>query len=161
VAAIAVGCVVLAACATASVRGGASTIDFEDATGHRGTLDGNRGRVVILDVCASWATACNLNAKVLDEVMDVLQQEPVDVVTLLLDEGEMGRVALRSYVETLGVKHAVVLAGSRVRAGTSGLGDTGYVPRLVLLDKSGQIVLDDSGGVVNVEYVVKKVRALL
>lgn len=150
----------------ASTPGGArtglgATIDFVDVDGNRGTLEGLRGHLVILDVCASWATACNLNAKVLDEVAVALAGERADIVTLLVDEGDIGKVALRSYVETLGVKHPVFLAGSRVRAGTSALGDAGYVPRLVVLDAEGRVVLDDSGGVISVEGLVKRVRPFL
>lgn len=160
----ALGLLLAAGCATTptgSQSGLGATIDFVDGSGNRGTLDGLRGRLVIVDVCASWATACNLNAKVLDEVAVALARERADIVTLLVDEGELGAVALRSYVETLGVKHPVLLAGSRVRAGTSALGDTGYVPRLVVLDAEGRVVLDDAGGVISVEGLVKRVRPFL
>jgi hypothetical protein len=148
------------ACATArSPPGMGASIDFEDVAGQRGTLEGLRGRVVVIDLCASWATACNLNAKVLDEVQLALADEPVDIVTLLVDEpGPMGRVALQSYIETLGVAHPVFLAGSRVRAGTSALGEPSYVPRIVVLDADGRVVLDDSGGVVSVQGLIDRLR---
>jgi hypothetical protein len=122
-------------CSTVPERkGGADSIDFVMPDGQRAALDAFQGRVVVVDVCASWASACNVNARVLDEVKTVVPGPELEVVTVLLDEGQMGRAALKSYASVLGVKHLVVLAGSRVRAGTSALGDSNYVPRLVILD---------------------------
>ena len=82
-------------------------------------------------------------------------------LTILLDEGDMGTVAVKSYSTVLDVKHLVVLAGSRVRAGTSALGDSNYVPRLVVVDPSGKIVVDESGGIVSVEGIVERVKGML
>ena len=146
-------------CATPKAGMG-SSIDFIGDDGREGNLGGLAGKVVIVDVCASWATACNLNAKVLDEVQSVLGERAI-VVTVLLDDGPMGREALRSYRETLGVAHAVALAGPRVRAGTSALGETGGVPRVVVLDKRGVVRIDDSGGVVSVPGLVERVKPLV
>ena len=152
-------------CATASKPGMSASVDFVDAAGREATLAAFAGKVVVLDVCASWATACNLNARVLDEVGTALAAKKrggdVVFITVLLDEGEMGKVALQSYSETLGVKHPVFLASSRVRAGTSVLGEASYVPRIVLFDREGRVRLDDSGGVVNVEGLLAKVEPLL
>lgn len=153
------------ACATAGKPGMGASVDFVDARGREGTLGAFAGKVVVLDVCASWATACNLNAKVLDEFATALAEKKLDddvvLITVLLDEGDMGKVAMQSYVDTLGVKHPVFLASSRVRAGTSVLGEAGYVPRIVLFDREGRVRLDDSGGVVNVEGLLAKVEPLL
>ena len=151
------------ACATAKPGMGAS-VDFVDAMGREGTLGAFMGHVVVLDVCASWATACNLNARVLDEVAIALAAQgtrDVVILTVLLDEGPLGVQALRSYGETLGVTHPVMLAGSRVRAGTSILGEASYVPRIVIFDRLGAVRVDDSGGVLNVEGLVARVQPLL
>lgn len=155
--------VLLAACATARPGMGAS-VDFVDGAGREGTLAAFAGKVVVLDLCASWATACNLNARVLDEVAVALAakgEQDVVIVTLLLDEGAIGKEAVRSYAETLGVKHPVLLAGSRVRAGTSILGSPSYVPRVVVFDRQGAVRVDDSGGVINVEGMLARVEPLL
>lgn len=143
-----------------------ASVDFADADGRVSNLGMGMfaRKVVVVDVCASYVTACNLNAKVLDEVVAALEAEgrgaasDVVVITLLLDEGLIGQQAIRSYAETLGIKHPVVLAASRVRAGASILGDTGYVPRIVLFDREGRKVLDDSGGVLNVENLVARIN---
>jgi cytochrome oxidase Cu insertion factor (SCO1/SenC/PrrC family) len=152
-------------CATGSKAGMGASVDFVDASGREATLGSFAGKIVVLDVCASWATACNLNAKVLDEVAAALaakkRGDDVVFITVLLDEGQIGRVAMQSYVETLGVTHPVFMASSRVRAGTSVLGEASYVPRIVLFDREGRVRLDHSGGVVNVEGLLAKVEALL
>lgn len=151
----------LCACATAGPGNRGASIDFADAKGHEGTLAMWRGKVVVIDLCASWAAACNVNAKVLDEAAQALKGKQVELVTILVDEGAIGKEALRGYSETLGVTHAVVLAGPRIRAGTSALGDASYVPRIVILDADGAVRVDDSGGVVNVEGLIAKVAPLL
>lgn len=147
----------MVACATAGGAGRGESIDFRDDQGHLGNLDSMRGRVVVVDVCTSWAAACNVNAKVLDE----LQLDGVSVITILVDDESIAAQAARSYRDVLGVKHPVVTAGPRVRAGTSSLGEASYVPRLVVLDRDGAIALDDSGGVLNVEGLVAKLRPLV
>jgi hypothetical protein len=142
-----------------------ASVDFVDGNGREATLGAFAGKVIVLDVCASWATACNINAKVLDEVAVALAEKKrggdVVLITVLLDEGDMGKVAMQSYAETLGVKHPVFMASSRVRAGTSVLGEAGYVPRIVLFDREGRVRFDDSGGVVNVEGLLAKLEPLL
>lgn len=137
------------------------SVDFVMPDGRRSDLSALRGRVVVVDVCASWASACNLNARVLDEVAEALAGEPVEVITLLFDDGPLARQAQRSYVEVLGVRHLVTLAGSRVLAGTSLLGDSRDVPRLLVVDREGRVVLDQTGGIVSVAGVVERVRPLL
>lgn len=137
------------------------SIDVVMPDGARATLAGLRGRVVVLDVCASWASACNVNARVLDEVAATFAGQPVDVITLLFDEGPLGAAAQQSYVEVLGVRHLVVLAGSRVLAGDSALGAHREVPRLVVIDGHGRVVIDEVGGIVSVAGVVERVRPLL
>lgn len=147
-------------CATAPQPTPAS-VDFELADGTRATLAALRGRVVVLDVCASWASACNLNARVLDEVALAFAGEPVEVITLLFDEGPLAHEAQRSYVEVLGVHHLVALAGRQVLDGASMLGNSRDVPRLVVLDAEGRVVIDEVGGIVSVTGVVERVRPLL
>jgi hypothetical protein len=98
---------------------------------------------------------------VLDEVAAAVEGKPVFVVTILVDEPALAQVALSSYQNVLEVKHAVVLAGPRLLSGTSALGPSSYVPRLIIVDKAGVIRVDDSGGVLNVEGLMAKLAPLL
>jgi hypothetical protein len=164
-AARAIVCILLVAstsggCATLPPPAG-HTVDFTTRDAAAGTLEQHRGKVVLLDVCTSWVAACNLNAKVLDEVTLAFAGRPVVAITLLLDDAKVGALAIESYAKDLGVKHEVVLAGPRVRAFNSVLGDTGYVPRIVVLDHEGRVRLDEAGGVVGVQGLVERVRALV
>lgn len=147
-------------CATPRA-GSSDSVDVILPDGERTTLASLKGKVLVLDVCASWSSACNLNARVLDEVAAALAGEPVEVITLLFDEGPLARAAQQSYADVLGVRHLVVLAGSRVLAGTSVLGEGRDLPRLVVLDRQGRVVIDEVGGIVSVAGVVERVRPLL
>lgn len=125
------------------------------------TVDAFQGRVVVMDLCASWATACNLNARILDEAARALDGKPVIFLTVLLDDGQLGRVALREYPQALSLAHEVVLAGPALRAAQTALGNTSFVPRLVVLDARGRVRVDNSGGIVGVEGLVEEIRSLL
>jgi thiol-disulfide isomerase/thioredoxin len=150
----------LAACATTPVAAPSVSYAIDDS-GREMTLGAFKGSVVVVDLCASWAAACNLNARVLDEVQTALAGEPVQVLTLLVDEGELAVQAQRSYADVLAVKHPVFIASEHVRSGQSALGDVSAIPRVVIFDKEGRIALDARGGIVNVEVLVEQVRALL
>ena len=130
-------------------------VDFTLPDGTPSSLTALAGRVVVLDVCASWAAACNLNARVLDEVRAALPSPRVEVLTLLLDDAATAPTAVRAYADVLEVKHLVVVAGPAVRDGRSVLGDTANIPRLLIFDATGRIVLDATGGIPNVETVVQ------
>jgi hypothetical protein len=150
------------ACATLPPPTGGS-IDFVQRPDDRvaQSLAIYEGSVVLLDVCTSWVAACNVNAKVLDEVLVAFPEQPVVAVTLLLDDPQMAAPALAAYRDDFHVQHPVVLAGPRVRAGTSSLRDTGYVPRIVVLDKQGRVRIDEAGGVIGLEGLVERVRPLV
>jgi len=161
----------IAVIAAGMIAGGCATvvpvtpgIDVVDGQGNAGTLGGYAGQVIILDVCASWAPACSLNARVLDEAAKALEDTTgtrPTVITILLDEETIGREAIHFYQDKLGVTHPVVLAGPRIREGTSALGPAGYVPRVVVIDKKGVVQIDDAGGVLSVQGLVTRVRSLL
>jgi hypothetical protein len=143
-------------------------IDVADEAGNEATLASMKGRIVVIDLCASSVPACNVSAKVLDEAMPAFRGQPVELVTILIDEDPLvAREALRGYRNVLGVKHGVFLAGSHVKTGTSALGrmplapDAAGLPRLIVLDTAGAIRVDESDGVVTIEGLVTRVKPLL
>ena len=150
------------ACATGRPQAH-ETIDFVTPGGQKATLATLHGKVVLLDVCASWAMACNGNARVVDAVLAELPNAPVEAVTLLIDEPRLAREAARAYVDVLQTQHPVVIAGTVVREGTSALGPVAAVPRLLILDREGRIVVDESVALTDsdIPRLVERVRALL
>lgn len=152
----------VAAPSCATVKGGPqalASVDVIDREGRTSTLQTYAGMVVAVDVCASWAEACHLNARAIDAAHRELQGTDARFVTLLLDD--LPVEALRAYVDVAGRDVPVVMAGPRTRAGRSVLGDVTGVPRLVVLDRNGVVVLDESGGVLSPEGLVRRVRPLL
>lgn len=164
VAACVLACAVLIGDATAcaTTRGGPqalSSIDVIDVDGRLSSLHAHAGRVLAVDVCATWADACHLNARALDDAAEKLRDTDARFVTILLDD--LPREAMRAYVEVAGRKVPVVAAGPRTREGRSVLGDVNGVPRLVVFDRGGRVVVDESGGVLSAEGLVQRVRPLL
>jgi hypothetical protein len=149
-------------CACATPRGGPgalATIDVVDPAGRTGTLQEHAGKVLALDLCATWAEACHLNARSLDEAAALLADSDARFVTVLMDE--LPQAAVRAYVDVAHRKVPVVTAGPRTRAGRSVLGDVAGVPRLVVFDRDGHVVVDESGGVLSAEGLVRRLRPLL
>src|SRR5438067_800105 len=75
---------VLAGCATtprsSAGESAADSIDVRDERGTEGTLAGMKGRVVVIDLCASSVAACNVNARILDEALTAFRDQPVELL---------------------------------------------------------------------------------
>jgi hypothetical protein len=155
---------VFAGCAT--VRGGPqalASIDVRDVDGAPHTLAAHAGKVVAVCVCATWAEACHLNGRAFDQAAQALPAADIALVTLLLDDlpAPLMQTAMRDYLVISGQQTPVVVAGPRVRAGHSVLGEVSGVPRLVVFDRQGRVVLDESGGVLSAEGLVNRLQPLL
>ncbi len=164
--ATAVGLCLLVFGACATVRGGPqalASIDVRDTEGGPRTLSVYAGKVVAVCVCATWAEACHLNARAFEQAAHELPASDVALVTLLLDDlpAPLMKAALQEYIAISGQTTPVVVAGPRVREGYSVLGGVSGVPRLVVFDRQGRIVLDESGGVLHAEGLVNRLRPLL
>lgn len=155
----------LGGCATPrATAGGLAGVDVVLADGSASSLASLAGHVVVLDLCASWADACPLNARALDLTARELAADahetevPVAMITVLLDEPELK--SIDSYARVFELHHTVVRAGPRTRSGASLLGPVTGVPRLLLIDAKGDLVVDESGGVLSPSGLATRIRGL-
>lgn len=143
----------------ATLRGPAS-VDLRTVDGELFTLADVDAEVIVLDVCAVWSDACLLNGRTLDEAAAILAEEPVQVLTVLVDEA--GAPAVRGYRATMGTSRLVVLPGPRSTAGQSELGRLdAAIPRVVIFGPGGDIEADLPDGLLSTHGLVRRVRDLL
>ena len=78
-------------------------IAFADEDGNRLTLDDWRGKVVLLNVWATWCGPCRTEMPTLDRLQAELGGEQFEVVALSIDRAGVGVV--RKFYDETGIEH--------------------------------------------------------
>lgn len=139
---------------------GLASVDLRTVEGELFTLADLDAEVLVVDVCAVWSDACLLNGRILDEAATTLSQEPVQVITVLVDEA--GAPAVQGYRAVMGTSRLVALPGPRSTSGRSELGLLdAAIPRVVIFGPGGDIEADLPGGLLSTHGLVRRVRGLL
>lgn len=108
-------------------------IRFMDATGRVMTLEDFRGRVVVLNLWATWCTPCVAEMPTLDRLQKQVGDDAI-VLALSIDRG--GQDAVREFYDRTGVKHLKVFVDPTMRA-QSELGLRG-LPTTLIIDRQGR-----------------------
>lgn len=107
---------------------------FVDEQGVRTSLERFRGKVVVLNLWATWCTPCVAEMPMLDRLQQQLESVGVVVVALSLDRG--GPAAVKAFYEENGIKHLGVYVDPTMRAQADfkviGL------PTTILIDRDGR-----------------------
>lgn len=139
-------------------KGATATFDLKGRAGQRGNVGQHLGQIVVVDVCASWSDPCLANARAVSEACDVLcPREDVHMMTVLLDE--LGAQGLAAY-DLLELKQPVWLAGENARAGKSALGPLTTIPRVLVFDREGRLVSEQTGGIAQSTAIIEAVLAV-
>jgi thiol-disulfide isomerase/thioredoxin len=109
-------------------------IAFEDEKGEPLTLAHFRGKVVLLNIWATWCPPCRKEMPTLDRLQQRLGGPDFDVVALSIDHE--GVPAVKRFFKEIDVKALAIYIDKTVRAGFD-LGVVG-VPTTLLIDRSGQ-----------------------
>ena len=107
---------------------------FVDEQGHKLTLDDFRGKVVLLNVWATWCLPCREEMPTLDALQARLGGDGFQVVALSIDEG--GFPAIRQFFAEIGIKHLKPYLADSIRA-MAALGAFG-LPTTILIDRDGR-----------------------
>jgi len=108
-------------------------VPFLDEKGHRLTLEKFRGKVVVLNIWATWCGPCIKEMPTLDRLQRQLEEVGVVVVALSLDSG--GPSAVRAFYEEHGIEELEVYVDPTMQA-QAGLHVIG-MPTTILIDKDG------------------------
>jgi thiol-disulfide isomerase/thioredoxin len=107
---------------------------FTDGAGKKLSLADFRGRVVLLNLWATWCGPCRREMPALDHLQAELGGKGFEVVALSIDHG--GVPAIRTFFGDLGVKNLAVYVdrtgGAAMKLGAAG------IPTTLLLDRQGR-----------------------
>jgi thiol-disulfide isomerase/thioredoxin len=108
-------------------------ITFTNETGRSLTLKAYRGKVVLLNIWATWCTPCRAEMPTLDRLQARLGSDRFEVVALSIDRAGVGVV--RKFYDDVGVKHLKLVIDQNGRA-MQALGLLG-LPTTVLIGPDG------------------------
>lgn len=120
----------------------ASPLVVRTADGGELSLDSLRGRVVLVNLWASWCRPCRVEIPALNRAHRELADR--GLVVLGINVQAEDRAGLAEEVDGLGIDYPVAFPGSSL-AGTFGGART--IPRTWLIDRAGRVRADHTGAV--------------
>ncbi|CAN7386502.1 TlpA disulfide reductase family protein [Pararhizobium sp. LjRoot235] len=109
-------------------------LQFTDGEGEPLSLAGFRGKVVLLNVWATWCLPCRKEMPTLDRLQAALGGSAFEVVALSIDRG--GADAVRKFYAEIGIRHLAIHVDTSSQVGfalaTAGL------PTTLLIDAEGR-----------------------
>lgn len=108
-------------------------IQFQDSDGKALTLQDFRGKVVLLNIWATWCIPCRHEMPTLDRLQAELGGPDFQVVPLSIDRN--GFEAITKFYGEVGIKHLAIYLDSSTEA-ASKLGAVG-LPTTLLIDRDG------------------------
>lgn len=109
-------------------------VAFADSQCAPTSLAAFRGRVVLLNVWATWCAPCREEMPALDRLQATLGGPDFEVVALSIDEG--GMPAVRAFLVSAGIRHLRAYVDASGDART--LFGVGGVPLTLLIDRDGR-----------------------
>ena len=91
-----------------------ANISFQDEAGQSLQLSDWRGKVVLLNVWATWCGPCREEMPTLDRLQEELGGERFDVLALSIDRGGVGVV--RDFYDEIGLQHLQIRIDQTTRA---------------------------------------------
>lgn len=119
----------------------AANFDLQDLDGHEVTLSSLRGKVVFLNIWATWCGPCREEMPSMEMLFNDFKNRK-DFVMLAVSQDHMGRDIVAPYVRKNGY-HFEILLDPENQLGES-YGITG-VPETFIIDRKGRIVAHHMG----------------
>jgi thiol-disulfide isomerase/thioredoxin len=114
---------------------------FKGANGKRLSLEDFRGRVVLLNIWATWCGPCRAEMPSLDRLQALHGADGLDVIAVSVDREGAGVV--RAYYQKSGIRNLKLYVDSD-RATLSAFRPDG-IPMSVLIDREGNVVGEMTG----------------
>ena len=109
-------------------------ISFEDETGAKRSLADFKGKVILLNLWATWCVPCRHEMPSLDRLQKDMGSDQFEVVALSLDRA--GRDAARKFFDEIKVQNLKLYIDQTMKAG-NGLRAVG-MPTTILIGKDGK-----------------------
>jgi thiol-disulfide isomerase/thioredoxin len=111
-------------------------VTFEDASGTKRQLADFKGKVVLLNLWATWCAPCRHEMPTLDRLQARLGGPSFAVVALSIDRS--GPTVVQPFYESIGIKHLAIYLDTTGRMARN-LGALG-IPTTLLIDSDGREV---------------------
>ena len=111
-------------------------LQFQDGMGRTRSLADFRGKVVLLNIWATWCTPCREEMPALDRLQARLGGTDFEVVALSIDQ--QGAQAVRKFYDEVGVKALALYIDPSAQAGFK-LATIG-LPTTIIVDRAGREV---------------------
>ncbi len=113
-------------------------LSFVTADGASMKLEDWRGKVVLLNVWATWCPPCKQEMPSLDRLQAKVGGTDFEVIALSIDKDANGRAQVKSFYSQVGIRHLRIFQDPTGAAGFS-LATVG-VPTTLLIDRQGREV---------------------
>lgn len=132
-------------------------ISFTDRAGNAATLERYRGRLVVLNLWATWCAPCREEMPALDRLQAALGEDGVAVVALAVDRG--GAQAVDVFLDQTPVEHLDIVIDATARSARQ-LRAPG-LPTTLVLDREGREIARVLGlALWDSEAAIERIRAL-
>ncbi|MGI9485022.1 MAG: TlpA family protein disulfide reductase [Geminicoccaceae bacterium] len=111
-------------------------VTFLDADGNERSLADFQGRVVVLNLWATWCAPCRKEMPSLDRLQAALGGDDFDVIALAVDRGDLSKVL--SFYADVGIENLAVYHDETAKAGRT-LRAPG-LPTTLIIDRKGHEV---------------------
>lgn len=140
----------------AAERGRARALWFERVDGGQWSLEDERGRVVVLNLWATWCGPCREETPMLVEVSERMHGMGVSVVGVSMDTGRRRVELIASFARSYGIRYPLLLpmASSHLELALEGL------PTTMLFDREGRLA-KIYVGTLNQRSLLRDLQALL
>ncbi len=112
----------------------AAAIAFQDGAGKALDLGAFRGKVVLLNLWATWCAPCITEMPALDRLQGVLGGKDFEVLALSLDR--VGAEKAKAFLDRIGIRNLSFYIDATMKAGRA-LGAQG-LPVSILIDRQGR-----------------------
>ncbi|UUX96645.1 TlpA disulfide reductase family protein [Aquabacterium sp. J223] len=113
-------------------------VSFVNSDGAPMQLDHLQGKVLLLNIWATWCTPCRQEMPALDRLQASLGGRDFEVVALSIDNDVKGLTKVKAFYSQVGIRHLRVFQDPTATAGFK-LG-TSAVPTTLLIDRRGREV---------------------
>ncbi len=90
-----------------------ASIQFEDAAGKKRSLAHYKGKLVLLNIWATWCGPCRKEMPTLDRLQEKLGSAEFEVVALSIDRA--GASVVRKFYDEIGIKHLELVIDPTMR----------------------------------------------
>ena len=133
------------------------TTTFPDLTGKSRSLGEWQGKVIVLNLWATWCGPCREEIPIMVKLQQQYRDQGLIFVGLAFDD----KTPVEKYAAEMGINYPILLGDMNMREFSRRLGNAkGGLPYTVIIDRAGKIIKTRLGGV-DEKFLLQEVTPLL